>query len=84
MSFWDTIGGLLTGDTYYPDNENREARVTQLAGDCRQYSAQLALDATAIKQKLASFNDALADALGNPDKLPSIAQVDELKLAGNE
>lgn len=84
MSFWDTLGGLFTGDTYYPDNENREARVTQLAGDCRQYSAQLALDATAIKQKLASLNDALADAVGGADKLPSTAQVDELKFAGDK
>lgn len=84
MDFWQTVGGLFTGDTYFPDNVNRQARVTQLAGDCQQYSAQLSLDAEQIKTKLATFNTALAQALGGAAALPPDARLDNLDFASDK
>jgi len=78
MSFWDTIGGLFTGDTYFPDNVHREARVTELAGDCRQYAALLAIDAEDFKSKQEVLNSVLEKALGGIANLPDGAKIENV------
>lgn len=78
MSFWDTIGGLFTGDTYFPDNVHREARVTQLAGDCKQYTAQLSIDAENFKSKQEVLNASLEKALGGIANLPDGAKIENV------
>lgn len=37
MSFWTTIEGLFTGDTYYPGNPERVNRLKELNNDCQIY-----------------------------------------------
>ncbi len=79
MSFWDTLGGLFTGDTYFPDNVNRKARVNELARDCQDYSAKLASATEKIKTNLEMINKELAVIYGSPAMVPADAQPAEVK-----
>lgn len=51
-----TIGGLVTGDTYFPDNSCREARAKELSGDISQISYRIAGDNNNIKMGLKDLN----------------------------
>jgi hypothetical protein len=51
-----TMGGLITGDTYYPDNRLREARAKELAADVSQISYRIAGDNKKIKSGLQDLN----------------------------
>lgn len=66
MSFWDELGGLFTGDTYFPDNPKREARAEELARDCQNYAALSAEAAIALKKSLQKLNGKLAAIFGEP------------------
>ncbi|KMM36755.1 hypothetical protein [Guptibacillus hwajinpoensis] len=71
MSFWDDIGGLFTGDTYFPDNPKREHRAQELAQDCGDFTSKLSSLAEKVKNDLTQLNDELASLYGDPTKLPS-------------
>ena len=81
MSIWDDIGGLFTGDTYYPDNPSREHRANELANDCQDLAGKLSLIAPQIKAGLAALNGAIAAAYGNPASLPPDAQPTQVNFA---
>jgi hypothetical protein len=51
-----TIGGLVTGDTYFPDNSCREARSKELSGDISQISYRIVDDNNNIKTGLKDLN----------------------------
>ena len=50
------VGGLVTGDTYFPDNSSREARARELSGDVSQISYRIASDNDNIKTGLKDLN----------------------------
>jgi hypothetical protein len=74
MSIWDSIAGLFTGDTYFPDNPQREHRAQELAADCQELIGQLSLIAPKIKSSLGELDNAIATLYGNPAQLPSDAE----------
>lgn len=59
MSAWDDFIGLFTGDTYFPDNPERETRVNELAYDCSNFSTQLAVLDSKIKTNFEKINNSL-------------------------
>lgn len=84
MSFWDDIAGLFTGDTYFPDNPNREARAKELARDCQNYAANLATLMANIKNELKLLDQQLAAMYGNPADIPPDAQITSVTFNGVE
>ncbi|MEG8182196.1 hypothetical protein GZH49_27355 [Nocardia terpenica] len=63
-TFWDDLGGLFNGDTYFPDNRNRQARAEELARDCQRYAADAGRSAVAVKNELGKLNRRLTDLYG--------------------
>jgi hypothetical protein len=63
MSIFDdivgTVGGLFTGDTYFPDNPNRLSRAKELAADISSSSYHLAAEADEVKFSLKGLNLAI-------------------------
>lgn len=59
----ETVGkgtvGLVTGDSFFPDNDAREARVKELSGDVSQSSYRLAADNEVVKRGLKNLNDTI-------------------------
>lgn len=82
MSFWDDLAGLFTGDTYFPDNPNREARAKELARDCQNYTASLAMLTESIKNELGMLDKQLAELYGHPANIPSDLQPIEMDFNG--
>jgi hypothetical protein len=78
MSFWDTLAGLFTGDTYFPDNPKREARAKELARDCQDYSVKLSSLTKQIQSDLTALNKDIAKLYGDPARMPSGAQVENI------
>lgn len=76
MSFWDIITGLFTGDTYYPDNPNREARLKQLNDDCSRCMADNEILAKQLKENMQKINAKIRDKY--PDgKVPEKLEIEE-------
>lgn len=82
MSFWDDIAGLFTGDTYFPDNPNREARAKELARDCQNYAANLATLTANIKNELSLLDKQLAALYGSPADIPPDAKPTDVNFNG--
>lgn len=82
MSFWDTIGGLFSGDTYFPDNPNREARAKELARDCQNYTANLSSLTQSIQSELKSFDRQLAKLFGSAAAIPPDAKPADMSFNG--
>lgn len=60
MSFWSTIQGLFTGDTYYPDNPRREARLKQLNSDCSVFLSESKKNAENLNKMMKKINASIA------------------------
>lgn len=76
MSFWDSIVGLFTGDTYFPDNPKREARLKQLNLDCQLYINESKGIAQEMKNKMEAFNENLLALYPESQKIPSDWKLD--------
>jgi hypothetical protein len=74
MSFWDTLGGLFTGDTYFPDNLHRETRAKELARDCQNYTVNLSSLTQGIQQELKALDQQLAKLYGSAAGIPPDAK----------
>ncbi|KQR00151.1 hypothetical protein [Deinococcus sp. Leaf326] len=81
MSIWDDIGGLFTGDTYFPDNPSREHRVQELAQDCQNLAGQLSLQAPDLRQRLEKLNAQIAALYGRPEEVPSDVKPVEIEFS---
>ncbi|HDR7762367.1 N-acetylmuramoyl-L-alanine amidase family protein [Bacillus cereus] len=74
MNFWETVGGIFTGDTYFPDNVNRERRVSELVIDCKKLNSELAEISKVIKKDINELNNKLG-VLYKGEKIPNDLKV---------
>ncbi len=76
MSFLDDLSDFfVTGDTFYPDNKNRAARVVELQEDCESFLAKCRMYAETQTRLMEQVNGKLS---AIADKAPSIPKELEL------
>ncbi len=89
MTIWDDIGGLFTGDTYFPDNPSREHRAQELAQDCQDLAGKLSLLAPQIKAGLQALDDRIASLYERsvdvpPDVRPTQVQFNQWSVSASQ
>jgi hypothetical protein len=64
------VGGMVTGDSYYPDNAARESRAKELAADVSQCSYRIAADTLVVKDGLADLTETIEKIYKNIGSTP--------------
>ncbi len=81
MSLWESITGVFTGDTFFPDNPLRQHRLEELGNDCAHVLGTLRLLTPRIQEELAKLNSAISDLFQHAIE-PEEAKVQTFEFAG--